>query len=63
MARGIIAITVDAGDELVIAASRLTSGKDQIFLGTHDGKCIRFPEEDVHVGRQAGGVRYRTQRG
>ena len=56
MARGIIAITVDEGDELI--AVELTSGKDQIFLGTHDGKCIRFPEEDVRdMGRQARGVK------
>jgi DNA gyrase subunit A len=56
MARGIIAITVDEGDELI--AAELTSGKDQIFLGTHDGKCIRFPEEDVRdMGRQARGVK------
>ncbi len=56
MARGIIAITLDRGDELI--AAELTSGKDQIFLGTHDGKCIRFPEEDVRdMGRQARGVK------
>jgi DNA gyrase subunit A len=56
MARGIMAITVDEGDELI--AAELTSGKDQIFLGTHDGKCIRFPEEDVRdMGRQARGVK------
>ncbi len=56
MARGIIAISVDEGDELI--AAELTTGKDQIFLGTHQGKCIRFHEEDVRdVGRQARGVR------
>jgi DNA gyrase subunit A len=56
MARGIMAITVDEGDELI--AVELTSGKDQIFLGTHEGKCIRFPEEDVRdMGRQARGVK------
>jgi DNA gyrase subunit A len=56
MARGIIAITLDQGDELI--AAELTSGNDQIFLGTHDGKCIRFPEEDVRdMGRQARGVK------
>jgi DNA gyrase subunit A len=47
---------VDEGDELI--AAELTSGKDQIFLGTHDGKCIRFPEGDVRdMGRQARGVK------
>jgi len=56
MARGIIAISVDPGDELI--AVELTNGSDQIFLGTHEGKCIRFQEEDVRdMGRQARGVK------
>lgn len=56
MARGIIAISVDEGDELM--AVELTTGKDQIFLGSHEGKCIRFHEEDVRdMGRQARGVK------
>lgn len=56
MARGIIAITIDEGDELI--AADLTNGQDQIFLGTHEGKCIRFHEEGVRdVGRQARGVK------
>jgi len=56
MARGIIAISVDEGDELI--AVELTTGKDQIFLGTHDGQCIRFHEGDVRdMGRQARGVK------
>ena len=56
MARGIIAISVDDGDELI--AVELTTGKDQIFLGTHDGQCIRFHEDDVRdMGRQARGVK------
>jgi DNA gyrase subunit A len=56
MARGIIAISVDEGDELI--AVELTTGKDQIFLGTHQGKCIRFQEDDVRdMGRQARGVK------
>jgi DNA gyrase subunit A len=56
MARGIIAISVDQGDELI--AVELTTGKDQIFLGTHDGQCIRFHEDDVRdMGRQARGVK------
>ena len=42
MARGIIAIGVDDGDELI--AARLTSGKDYIFLGSHEGQAIRFNE-------------------
>ncbi|MFN8005567.1 MAG: DNA gyrase subunit A [Terriglobia bacterium] len=56
MARGIIAISIDEEDELI--AVELTSGKDQIFLGTHDGKSIRFHEEEVRdMGRQARGVK------
>ncbi len=56
MARGIHAISLDEGDELI--GAELTAGDDQIFLGTHKGKCIRFSEADVrHMGRQARGVR------
>ncbi|MCY3757100.1 MAG: DNA gyrase subunit A [Acidobacteria bacterium] len=56
MARGIHAISLDEGDELI--GAELTSGEDQIFLGTHRGKCIRFSESDVrHMGRPARGVR------
>jgi DNA gyrase subunit A len=56
MARGIIAISIDEKDELI--AAKLTGGKDQVFLGTHHGKCIRFHEEDVRdMGRQARGVK------
>jgi DNA gyrase subunit A len=56
MARGIMAISLDEADELM--AAELTSGKDQLFLGTHHGKSIRFHEEDVRdMGRQARGVR------
>ncbi len=56
MQRGIIAIGVDEGDELI--AARLTSGKDYIFLGSHDGQAIRFAEDKVRpMGRPARGVR------
>jgi DNA gyrase subunit A len=56
MARGIMAISLDEADELM--AAELTGGKDQLFLGTHKGKSIRFHEEDVRdMGRQARGVR------
>ncbi len=56
MQRGIIAIGVDDGDELI--AARLTSGKDYIFLGSHDGQAIRFTEDKVRpMGRPARGVR------
>ena len=56
MARGIIAIGVDDGDELI--AARLSSGKDYIFLASHDGQAIRFAEDKVRaMGRPARGVR------
>src|ERR1700744_6112013 len=54
--RGIIAIGVDEGDELI--AARLSSGKDYIFLGSHEGQAIRFAEDKVRpMGRPARGVR------
>jgi DNA gyrase subunit A len=56
MSRGIIAIGLDEGDELL--AARLTSGQDYIFLGSHEGMACRFFEEDVRaMGRPAFGVR------
>ena len=56
MSRGIIAIGVDEGDELI--AARLTDGNDYIFLGSHDGQAIRFKEDQVRaMGRPARGVR------
>jgi DNA gyrase subunit A len=42
---GIVAITLNQGDELVWG--RVTSGKDHLMLITHDGKSIRFTEEEV----------------
>lgn len=59
MARGIIAINLDSNDELI--GAKLTDGKQIIFLATHDGKAIRFNEDDVRdMGRQARGVRGMT---
>jgi DNA gyrase subunit A len=56
MSRGIIAIGLDEGDELI--AARLTDGKKFIFLGSHEGQAIRFNEEKVRaMGRPARGVR------
>ncbi|MBU9888318.1 MAG: DNA gyrase subunit A [Candidatus Omnitrophica bacterium] len=53
---GINAITLRDKDELV--ACKITSGKDEIFLATRDGKAIRFKEADVRdMGRTASGVR------
>jgi DNA gyrase subunit A len=37
---------------------RITDGNQIVFLATHDGMAIRFPEEDVRsMGRPAYGVR------
>ncbi len=56
LARGIIALALDEGDELLGAA--ITDGKKYIFLGSHEGMAIRFNEEEVRaMGRQARGVR------
>ena len=56
MSRGIIAIGIDKGDELV--GVTLTDGNQIIFLASHDGQAIRFDEADVRpMGRPAYGVR------
>jgi DNA gyrase subunit A len=53
---GLIACTLDDGDELVSVA--LTDGTREVFLGTSQGKIIRFSEEDVRdMGRAARGVK------
>jgi DNA gyrase subunit A len=54
-AGGIIAITMDEGDELIDV--RLTDGNQDIFLGTRMGKAIRFKETDARpIGRTSRGV-------
>ena len=56
MSRGIIAVSLDDGDELI--AARLTTGKDFVFLGSHEGMAVRFKEDEVRaMGRPARGVR------
>ena len=53
---GIIAMRVR--DEDVVVGAELTSGAGEIFIGTRQGKAIRFPESDLRtMGRIAGGVR------
>jgi DNA gyrase subunit A len=53
---GIQAIKLDANDSLVKAS--LSTGNDQIVLGTRDGMACRFNEDDVRaMGRSARGVR------
>jgi DNA gyrase subunit A len=52
---GILAMKIEEGDELI--AVKLTSGRDNIFLASHEGMAIRFPEADVRdMGRAAYGV-------
>src|SRR3989441_12964309 len=52
---GIIAINLDADDELI--GAKLTDGKQMIFLASHEGQAILFRETEVRaMGRSAGGV-------
>jgi DNA gyrase subunit A len=56
LSRGIIAIGLDEGDELI--GVEITNGENDIFLGSYDGKAIRFHEQQVRaMGRPARGVR------
>jgi DNA gyrase subunit A len=56
IARGLIALTLDEGDQLIGAG--ITTGENYIFLGSHNGQAIRFAESQVRpMGRQARGVR------
>ncbi len=53
---GIRAIVLDEGDTLI--GARLTTGSQQVLLGTANGMAIRFSEEDVRpMGRVTRGVR------
>lgn len=53
---GIIAITLDEGDELV--SVKLTDGTKQIILATQNGYAVRFKESDIRItGRSSKGVR------
>jgi len=55
-AGGILAITLEAGDEVM--AARRTDGQREVLLSTKAGMIIRFAEEEVRpMGRMAGGVR------
>jgi len=54
--KGIIALTIREGDELLDAI--LTNGEEQLMIAVRDGRCIRFEESDLRVlGRGASGVR------
>lgn len=53
---GKIAIKISEGDELI--SVQFTGGKDEIIVASHNGKCIRFSEDDVRpMGRDTQGVR------
>ncbi|MCF8061071.1 MAG: DNA gyrase subunit A [Deltaproteobacteria bacterium] len=54
MARGIVGIRVNPGDELI--SVRVSSGEEDIFMTTRGGKSIRFHENDLRsMGRVASG--------
>jgi DNA gyrase subunit A len=56
MSRGIIALSLDEGDELI--AAKIANGSNYVFLGSHEGQAIRFHESQVRpMGRPARGVR------
>jgi len=56
MARGIIAIGIDDGDELIQAM--ISEGNNYVFCGTRQGMAIRFQESEVRaMGRPARGVK------
>ncbi|MBY0495948.1 MAG: DNA gyrase subunit A [Cyanobacteria bacterium] len=55
-AGGIIAMGIEEGDEVIDV--QLSDGASEVFIGTRDGKAIRFIEADVRpMGRTAYGVR------
>ena len=55
-AGGIIAMGIEEGDEVIDV--QMSDGQNEIFIGTRDGKAIRFAGSDVRaMGRTAYGVR------
>jgi DNA gyrase subunit A len=55
-AGGIIAMGIEEDDAVI--AVQMSDGQSEVFIGTRDGKAIRFPEGDVRaMGRTAYGVR------
>ena len=53
---GIRAINIEDNDELI--SVRITDGKDNILIATHEGMAICFDENDIRpMGRTATGVR------
>ncbi|HEX9163557.1 MAG TPA: DNA gyrase subunit A [Thermoanaerobaculia bacterium] len=58
---GIIAIDILEGDDLHSVS--VSDGQSEIFIGTHDGRAIRFNEDEVRpMGRGAAGVKGITLR-
>ena len=55
-AKGVNAVTVREGDELLEAI--LTDGKSEVLIASRNGRCVRFDETDATpLGRTATGVR------
>ena len=53
---GLIALTIDLDDNLM--DTKISTGKDDIFIVTKEGMSIRFDEDDVRaMGRAARGVK------
>ena len=53
---GKIAISIVEGDELI--SVQLSSGENDVIIASHEGKCIRFNENDVRaMGRDTQGVK------
>lgn len=53
---GVIAILLDPEDDLIEVS--MTGGEDLVMIATHNGKAIRFSEQDVRpMGRVTQGVR------
>lgn len=58
---GIIAISLGEGDEL--GWVKTSTGKSDVLIGTSNGMCIRYSEEELRpMGRAARGVRAMTLR-
>ena len=54
--KGIIALTIREGDELLDAV--LTNGNENIMIAARGGRCVRFDETTLRaLGRSASGVR------
>ena len=53
---GKIAVNLNEGDQLI--SVEFTTGNDSIIIASHEGKCIRFSENDVRpTGRDTQGVK------